>query len=122
MGAAALEEGGLVGMRGGLALRLWAGVGEGGGRSEDAGIVLAGVAAIFVWVDVLGGGAGHEFSSGCVEGFDEDLDGFVKENFVGDDLGLEAGGFEFIGDVEGGGVVFGGAGPVGGGGEGFEVL
>src|SRR5690242_21524841 len=36
-----------------------------------------------------------------------DLDGLVQENLVGDDLGLEASGFEFVGDVEGGGVVLG---------------
>ena len=52
----------------------------------------------------------------------KDFDGLVEEDFVGDDLGLEAGGFEFFGDVLGGGVVLGGTGPVGGGGEGFEVL
>ncbi len=52
----------------------------------------------------------------------EDLDGLVEENFVGDDLGFEAGGFELVGDVEGGGVVLGRAGPVGRGGEGLEVL
>ncbi len=92
---------------------------EGG---EDAGIVLEGVAAVFGGVDVLGGGAGHEFGAGCVEGFDEDLDGLVEEDFVGDDLGLEAGGFELVGDVDGGGVVLGRTGPVGGGGEGLEVL
>ena len=50
------------------------------------------------------------------------FDGFVEEDFVGDDLGLEAGGFELVGDVDGGGVVLGRTGPVGGGGEGLEVL
>ena len=57
-----------------------------------------------------------------VEGFDEDADGLVEQDFVGDDRGLEAGGFELVGDVLSGGVVLGGAGPVGGGGEGLEVL
>ncbi len=71
---------------------------------------------------MLGGGAGHELVAGGVEGFDEDADGLVEQDFVGDDLGLEAGGFELVGDVDGGGVVLGGAGPVGGGGEGLEVL
>ncbi len=42
-----------------------------------------------------------------VEGFDDDLDGLVEEDFVGDDVGVEAGGFEFVGDVDGGGVVLG---------------
>ena len=76
----------------------------------------------FVGVDVLGGGAGHDLVAGGVEGFDDDLDGLVEQDFVGDDLGVEAGGFEFVGDVDGGGVVLGGAGPVGRGGEGLEVL
>ena len=71
---------------------------------------------------MLGGGAGHEFLARGVGGFDEDPDGLVHEDAEGDDLGGEAGGFEAIGDVEGGLVVFGGAGPVGLGGEDFEVL
>ena len=57
-----------------------------------------------------------------VEGFDEDLDGLVEQDAVGDDFGLEAGGFELVGDVDGGLVVLGGAGPVGLGGEDLEVL
>ncbi len=77
---------------------------EGG---EDAGIVLEGVAAELVGVDVLGGGAGHELLAIGVEGFDLDFDGLVEEDFVGDDLGVEAGGFELVGDVDGGGVVLG---------------
>ncbi len=47
-------------------------VAGGGGAVEggkDAGIVLEGVATVFV-VDVLGGGAGHEFFAVGVEGFD----------------------------------------------------
>ncbi len=92
---------------------------EGG---ENARVVLEGVAAVFGGVDMLGSGAGHEFGASGVEGLDQDFDGLVEEDFVGDDLGLEACGFEFFGDVLGGGVVLGGAGPVGGGGEGFEVL
>ena len=56
---------------------------------------------------MLAGGAGHELGAGGVEGLDHDLDGFVEEDFVGDDLGLEAGGFELVGDVDGGGVVLG---------------
>ena len=70
---------------------------EGG---EDARVVLEGVAAEFGGVDVLGSGAGHELVAGGVEGFDEDLDGLVEEHLVGNDLGLEAGGFELLGDVE----------------------
>ena len=98
----------------------------GGGESveggQDAGVVLAGVAAVFCGIDVLGRGAGHELVAVGVEGFDEDADGLVEEDFVGDDGGLEAGGFELVGDVEGGLVVLGGAGPVGLGGEDVEVL
>ena len=71
---------------------------------------------------MLGRGAGHELVALGVEGFDEDADGLVEEDSVGDDLGLEAGGFELVGDVEGGGVVLGGTGPVGRGGEDLEVL
>ena len=97
----------------------WGRAVEGG---KDAGIVLEGVAAILFGVDVFGGGTGHELVAGCVEGFDEDLYGSVEENFVGDDLGLETGGFEFVGDVLSGLVVFRGAGPMGLGSESFEVL
>ncbi len=71
---------------------------------------------------MLAGGAGHELFALGVEGFDEDADGLVEQDFVGDDLGLEAGGFEFGGDVVGGCVVLGGTGPVGRGGEDFEML
>ena len=92
---------------------------EGG---EDARIVLEGVAAVLFGIDVLGGRAGHEFVAGGVEGFDDDAAGLVEPDFVGDDLGVEAGGFELVGDVDGGGVVLGGAGPVWGGGEGLEML
>ena len=92
---------------------------EGG---EDAGVVLEGVAAVLGGIDVLGRGAGHELLAVGVEGFDDDLDGLVEQDAVGDDLGLEAGGFELVGDVEGGRVVLGRAGPVGRGGEDFEVL
>ena len=92
---------------------------EGG---EDARVVLEGVAAIFVGIDVLGGGAGHELVAAGVEGLDQDLDGFVEEHFVGDDLGFEAGGLKFFRYVDGGGVVLRRAGPVGRGSEGLEVL
>ena len=100
-------------------------VAGGGGAVEggkDFGVVLEWVAAVFVGVDALAGGAGHKFGAGGVEGFDDDLDGLVEENVVGNDLGLEAGGFELFGDVLGGLVVFGGAGPVGLGGEGLEMF
>ena len=92
---------------------------EGG---QDARVVLEGVAAVFGGIDVLGRGAGHELVAAGVEGFDEDAGGLVEQDFVGDDAGFEAGGLELFGDVEGGLVVLGGAGPVGFGGEDFEVL
>ena len=73
-------------------------------------------------VDVFGSGAGHDLVAGGVEGFDEDAAGLVDPDLVGDDLGVEAGGFELVGYVDGGGVVLGGAGPVRGGGECLEML
>ena len=97
----------------------------GGGAVEgwkDTGVVLEGVAAVGFGVDVLGGGAGHQLLAGGVKGVDLDRDGLVEPDAEGDDLGVEAGRLEFFGDVEGRCVVLGGAGPVGLGGEGLQVL
>lgn len=90
--------------------------------SEDAEIVLVGIAAEFVGVDVLARGPGHQLFAALVEGFDQDAGRFVEEDLVGNDTGLKAGFFKFGGDVEGGLVVLGRTGPVWLGGKSFKVL
>jgi hypothetical protein len=57
-----------------------------------------------------------------VVGFHLDDFGLVEQHAVGDDLGVEAGGAKFLGDVFGGLVVFGRGGQVRLGGEGLQVL
>ncbi len=51
-------------------------------RGEDARVVLEGVAAVGVGVDVLGRGAGHELVALRVDGGDLDLEGLVEEDLV----------------------------------------
>jgi hypothetical protein len=98
----------------------------GGGRTveggEDAGVILIGIAAVGCGIDVFRAGAGHELLAVGVEGFDFDLERLVEPDTEGNDVGVEAGGLELLGDVEGGFIVFRRAGPVGLGGEDFEVL
>ena len=89
---------------------------------ESGGVELRYLVVVWGGVGVLGGGAAEDFVAGAVEGLDEGGDGLVREHAEGDDFGFKAGSLELGGDVLGGRVVFGGTGPVGRGGQDFEVL
>jgi hypothetical protein len=71
---------------------------------------------------VFADGTGHEEFAVGVPGFDFDFFGHVEPGLVGDDGGLEAGLFEFLGDVLGGLAVFRRGGDVGLGSEGLEFF
>jgi hypothetical protein len=85
-------------------------------------IVLEGIAAVLIGIDVLGRGPGHELLAACVEGLDLDLHRLVHQHAVGRDGGLETGRLEFCGDILRCLVVLGRAGPVRLGGQGLQVL
>ena len=86
-------------------------------RWQDAGIIL-----VWIVLDMFAGGSPHQDLSFGVCGFEKDFLGQVQPRLVGDDLGVQARGFEFACHVDSCIVVLFAGRDVGGSSQCFELF